>query len=477
MKVAVCRKVVVFVAAVLVPGLIPAGLSGSGVVHAAGSQLIVNIDSPSFRKLATAIPVFATSPGASAEVTKMARDGSAELGRLLIFSGMFNVMGEAAFRGIPATRPGAQLKGGKDLDGIDVVQWKSIGVESLTIGELALEPDGVALSLRTVDINRNVLILGKRYRKVTRDQYVYVLRRYADQILKAYTGKPGIFSTKLTFVGRKSKGANKQIYISDFDGTNAVQITNRNVPHLSPNWSPDGRTVVFTSYEDGNPDLFAYDVKSGAKRKLSGKKGINSGGNFSPKGNLVAFTGSQNQDTDIFLVPNQGGERRPFLTGQGLDVDPAFSPDGKWIAFVSGRFGNPHIFRGAVQWDGDGKPRVTDDKRLTYAGWWNATPAWAPESDKIAFAGYDKDIDRFDLFMMNPDGTVLERLTIRTGDNERPGWAPNGQLIVFQSNRIPGQNSRGVAQLWIMNRDGGSQRMLNTGIYEATQPAWGPAVE
>lgn len=199
-------------------------------------QLIVNIDNPGFRKLSTAIPTFATPPGANAQITDFSQKGAAELARLLTFSGMFNVMGEAAYRGIAATRPGAQIKSGKDLDGIDVVQWKSIGVESLTIGELSNEADGIALSLRTVDINRNALILGKRYRKITADQYVYVLRRYADLLLQAYTGKPGIFSTRLTFVGRRSKGASKQIFISDFDGSNAVQITNRNAPHLSPSW-------------------------------------------------------------------------------------------------------------------------------------------------------------------------------------------------------------------------------------------------
>ena len=71
-------------------------------------------------------------------------------------------------------------------------------------------------------------------------------------------------------------------------------------------------------------------------------------------------------------------------------------------------------------------------------------PAWSPESDKIAFAGYDRDIDRFDLFMMNPDGTQMERLTIRSGDNEHPSWSPNGQMIVFESNRTAGRDVKGL---------------------------------
>ena len=45
------------------------------------------------------------------------------------------------------------------------------------------------------------------------------------------------------------------------------------------------------------------------------------------------------------------------------------------MAFVSGRFGNPHIFRAQLAWDGDTRVRVVADKRLTYAGWYNATPS------------------------------------------------------------------------------------------------------
>jgi TolB protein len=447
-------------------------MSGTAAFSA---PIIVNIDNPSFRKLVVALPVFEVSNPDDAELARLAKEGPAELGRLLGFSGLFNILNEAAYSNI---KIGSSIgKEVRAMEGIDALAWKQIGVESLTVGELVRDGGDITISLRTGDINQNKLMLGKKYTKVKSDQFNKVMAKYADRLLEAYTGKPGIFSSKLTFVGRKSKGAAKQIYVSDFDGGNAVAITTGNTPHLSPSWSPDGKFITYTSFEAGNPDLYIYDVAAGRKKKLSARKGLNSGSNWAKSGKLIAFTGSEGGDADIYTMTPDGGSTRAFIRGSGLDVDPTFSPDGKWMAFVSGRFGNPHLFRAELKWDSDTSVKVLSDKRLTYAGWYNATPTWSPESDKIIFAGYDKDIDRFDLFMMNPDGTNLERLTIRAGDNERPSFAPNGQMVVFHSSRTQGRDVKGSPQLYVMNRDGSSQRQLSTGLYEATTPQWGPPVE
>lgn len=437
-----------------------------------GGNLMVNVDNPNFRKLVVALPRFQVAPGADEELKRLAQEGSQELARLLSFSGFFNVMAEAAY-------PAALAKSGTPfgstgIEGVDLPQWRSLGVESLTLGELTRDGGDLTVALRTVDIHQSKLLLGKKYSKVAAGQFKRVMAKYADRLLEAYTGKKGIFSSKLVFVGRPAKGAAKQIYLSEFDGSNAVAITSGSAPHLSPAWSRNGDFITYTSYEEGNPDLFIYEVATGKKRKLSGRKGLNSGGNWGPSDKLVAFTGSVEGDADIYLVNPNGEKVRPLIRGPGLDVDPTFSPDGKWMAFVSGRYGNPHIFRAELKWEGDNEVRVVADKRLTYAGWYNATPAWTPESDKIVFAGYDKDISRFDMFMMNPDGTDLERLTIRTGDNERPSFSPNGQMIAFQSNRTEGRDIKTVNQLYVMNRDGSNQRQLNTGLYEAQTPSWGP---
>jgi TolB protein len=439
-----------------------------------GPSLVVNIDNPNFRKILAATPLFFLDPkSASPEGVDMAAQGSNEFSRLLNFSGLFNTMDSAAFKDI-MVKANERWYVDSSIKSVDLTVWKTISVEALTLGMLSQNNGQWTLTIRTIDIARGEIIAGKKYSNLTKAQLIPVIRRYADVVMKAYTGKSGIFNSKLTFIGRTSANASKQVYISDFDGSNAYPITKGNVPHLSPSWSTDGRSIVYTSYQDGNPDLFIYSLATGKSRKLSGMKGINSGGNFSPNGNVVAFTGSVNGDADIYMIPPSGGTRRLLISGNGLDVDPTFSPDGKSIAFASGRFGNPHLFVAQLQWAGDGGVKVLSDKRVTYAGWYNATPAWSPESDRLAFAGYDKEIDRFDLFLVNPDGTKLERLTLRAGDNERPWFSPNGQNLVFMSNRTNGQNVKSVHQLFIMNRDGSNQRQLSTGLYEAQTPSWGP---
>ena len=440
--------------------------------------LIVNIDNPNFRKLNVAIPDFLLAGSADRETVEIARRGSAELVRLLNFSALFSVRSADVFSEVLSSKNVVQWKmGQQNVEGVDLPQWRAVGIESLTLGEVTRDNDTWTFAFRTIDTGKGELLVGKRYAKVAKSQVVPVIRRYADQILKAYTGKPGIFSSRLAFVGRRAKNASKQIFISDFDGSNVKQITNSNAPHLSPSWSRDGRYVTFTSFEDGPAEIFIFDTTTGQKRKMTNGPGLSSGSNWGPGDRQIAFTGAHNGNSEIYVMSPKGKDRKILISGDGLDVDPTFSPDGKWMAFVSGRFGNPHIFRASLEWDSD-KVRVSGDKRLTYAGWYNATPAWSPESDKLAFAGYDKDINRFDMFMMNPDGTQLERLTLRAGDNERPAWSPNGQLIIFQSSR--GSNLEDVKdtpRLFIMNRDGSNQRLLDTGLFEAQQPTWGPQIE
>ncbi len=466
-------------------GLILGTLSataGNARLHAAegGGPLLISVDNPAFRKMVVAIPGFeAVGTPTSPQAKKLVEEGSAELIRLLNFSGFFTALAPGAYeeawknyaKAHKTKESSAWILDSKGLTGPDLTQFRALGMESLTMASVQDDPvKGITISFKTVDIGRGKDVLAKQFTRVT--DYKATLRQYADYLLEAYTGKPGIFNSKIVFIGRRTKASNKQVFVVDFDGSNLTQVTTGEYPHLSANWSPDGRSLVFTAYEFRNPDIFTYDTQTRVKKRLTTTPGLDSGGNFAPNGKLVAYTSSRGDDTDIYTTTVNGTDRKLLIEGSGLDVDPKFSPDGKWIAFVSGRYVNPHIFVGALQWNGD-NPKVTSDKRLTYAGWYNATPAWSPESDKIAFGGYDRDIDRWDLFMMNPDGSKLERLTLKSGDNESPSFSPNGQLIVYQSNRVGEANVKGLSSIWIMNRDGSNQHKLEiSGIYDAQTPQW-----
>lgn len=443
-----------------------------------GAPLSISVDNPSFRKLVSATPAI-QSVGTinDPQGKKLVEEGAKEITKLLVFSGYFAPLAEGAyataftqFQAAHKTKESVDWVSKSGLDATEYPTWRALGVEALTLGALTEEPGkGLTLSMKTIDVARGREILAKQFTRIT--DYKATIRQYADFLLEAYTGKSGIFNSRLVFVGRKAKSSSKQIYMSDFDGSNVVAVTDGNYPHLSPSWSPDGRYIAFTSYEFKNPEIFLYDTKTRVKKRVTNNLGLDSGANFSHDGKWIAFTSSRGDDTDIFLTTPQGVGKKLFLEGSGLDVDPKFSPDGKQIAFVSGRFGNPHIF--VSQLDKGDTPRVNSDKRLTYAGWYNATPSWSPESDKLIFAGYDKDINRWDVFMMNPDGSQLERITLKSGDNESPSFAPNGQLIAFQSNRVGNGNSKGQGAIWMMNRDGSNQHKIEIpGFYDIAVPQW-----
>ena len=449
--VAVCAVVCAFVCTVALP-------SASAFSN---SKLQINIDNPEFRPLVIAIPDVERI-GDESESS----DGlKSELQYLLEFSGMFKVVGTKVYshlnKGNLYSAYSPKVHG----------SWKQLGVEGLVLAAKEVSGEKITYRVKVIDIATQRMVLD--YSLDSSADMQKSARMIGDKILMSYTGRPGIFTTKIVFIGRRAKGEEKQVFMSDFDGKNLRQLTSDKVPHLSPSWSPDGKHVVYTSYKAGDPDLYQQNIETGEVKRLSGYRGIDSGGQYDLKSDLIAFSGAVKGDTDIYVVSRNGGKRKALIKGRGLDVDPAFSPNGKWMAFVSGRFGNPHIFRADLTRDG-GRLKVVSDKRLTWAGWYNGTPAWSHDSEKIAFAGYDRETDRFDLFMVEPNGKKLERLTLRTGDNESPSWAPNSQLIVFHSNRVGTANVKGKPHLWVMRRDGSYQRKIETGLYEAQTPKWGP---
>ncbi|MBC62018.1 MAG: hypothetical protein CMP11_06130 [Zetaproteobacteria bacterium] len=433
----------------------------------------INIDNPTFRKLKTAVAKIEVKESTDLDTVQFAKKSRQKFNYYLQFTGLFDIIQDYLY---PSryVHVGENLHRLKGFESYDLHEWKkNLGAEVIISIRFLKKEDKYRVEFRSVDLLSMNRVLGKAYMIKNSKDFETVAKRYIDTLMLSLTGRRGVFQSKIVFTGRRTRNSPKHIYTCDADGSNVKQLTGGNYHHMSPSWSPGGEQVVYTSFQFGQPDLFLLNIKSADVKRIAYYKGLNSGGSFSPDGKVVVYSGARGGETDLFVTAAPYKQRKYLAGGGGITSNASFSPDGQWLTFVSGRYGTPHIFRSRVLWKkNSNQVQVKDDKRLTYSGWYNASPSWAPSSKVIAFAGFDKEIGRFDIFTMNYDGSNIERLSFKSGDNESPSWSPNGQQLVFQSNRNGPNGGKGPYKLYIMNKDGTEQRMLPTGLYEIQSPKW-----
>ena len=276
----------------------------------------------------------------------------------------------------------------------------------------------------------------------------------ANEIVKYYTGEEGFFLTRIVCSKRTGKST-KDIFMLAPDGGEETQLTNNNSINMLPSYR--GGRILFTSFKNGNPDLFV--LEKGASRSLSSHSGLNTGGQLSPDGSTIALTLSRDGSPDIYLISAADGAIIKKLTdADGIDASPTWSPDGGQIAFVSDRHGSPQIW--VMSKDGG------NQRRLTFQGEYNQTPEWSPKGDKILFTARDERLI-FDIFTVEVASGTINRLTQNQGNNEEPDWSPNGRYVVFSSTRT------GEAKLYISTEDGRIQNQVTIGKGEYLTPTWG----
>lgn len=131
----------------------------------------------------------------------------------------------------------------------------------------------------------------------------------------------------------------------------------------SPDFSRDGRLLVFASNRTGRDEIFLSEVDGLTARQLtdfSGMAGSTVGSpRLSPDGTQVVFDARVLGNADIYVASVAGGPLRRLTTDPGADFVPVWSPDGAWVYFTSRRTGRPEIWR--VPSAGGIEEQLTDD--------------------------------------------------------------------------------------------------------------------
>jgi len=127
-----------------------------------------------------------------------------------------------------------------------------------------------------------------------------------------------------------SKGGSPDIYVCDADGSNLKPLTRTREAESSPCWSPDGRTICFSSRHEGRSALFVVSVDGGSMRRLSTGGALNcTEPDWSPDGKQIVFTRLAG-DFEICVVPAGGGAMTPLVAGE----DPAWAPNSRTVIFT-----------------------------------------------------------------------------------------------------------------------------------------------
>ncbi|MBI5587376.1 MAG: Tol-Pal system beta propeller repeat protein TolB [Deltaproteobacteria bacterium] len=417
----------------------------------ARAKVYIDLSAPAVERIPIAVQEFKDLGGSiPPETLKALRDEIMDtLKSDLVFSGIFKIVDKEAHIEDP--------KAGLTEAETNFKDWRTSGADTLIKAGFTAEKDRVTVEIRFFDCFKEKQIVGKKYIGSPNSPR-RLMHYFADQLYEELTGRKGIFTSRILFVSGKT--GNKEIYISDYDGKNVIQLTRNRSINLSPQWSPDGKKILYISYKKGFPGLYMLDLRTGEDRAVSNKPGINIGGRFSPDGNKIALTLSGEKSPELHVIDLNTGEDRKLTDNYGIDVSPTWSPDGKRIAFVSDTSGNPHIFVVDL-----GTASV---KRLTFDGKYNSSPSWSPDGKLIAFSRSDS--GKFNIWVMRANGSGATQLTF-SGSNRNPSWSPDGRYIIYSS------SSGGASSLFIMQSDGTGARKITTGVGNETSPAWSPYLQ
>jgi len=280
------------------------------------------------------------------------------------------------------------------------------------------------------------------------------LHAVSDEVERWITGSAGIAATRVLFVRTGT------LWTVDSDGANA-----RPVPGVGngnfPAWHPTGRMIAYTQFADDGSQIVVRDLSAGTARRLSFASGTNITPAFSPDGRTLVFS-SGIDGTDLWAVALAGGQGPMRVTvGRGSEnLSPSFSPDGRRIAFASGRLGRPEIYIT----DSDG----ANPEWLTTTGFgdqsYRSDPSWSADGRTVAFQTQIE--GRFQVATINLRDRSVKQHTIE-GINEQPSWSPDSRHLVFTSDRS------GSRQLWVLDTESGRLRPLTQGAV-ARQGTWSP---
>ncbi len=203
------------------------------------------------------------------------------------------------------------------------------------------------------------------------------------------------------------------IFVANADGSDPKRITGNSKYDAEPVVSSDGKQIVFGSQREGSFDVYIMNADGSNVRRLTDRMGYNGGPWFSPDGKKIVWR-AWYPETETEKAQWRDCMEKNYILPFPLDL---------WVM------------------DADG----SNKKRILHNGATNFAPSWHPDGKRVIFASnmddWHEDIKKFghnfELYLINIDGTGLERITYNNAFDSFPMFSPDGTKLVWSSNRNP----------------------------------------
>lgn len=218
--------------------------------------------------------------------------------------------------------------------------------------------------------------------------------------------------------------------------------------------------LVFQSYRDNNWEIYRANADGTGQVRVTNNGALDKDARLNRGATRVVFASTRSGgDSDLYLMnPDGGAVTTLYQNADRWEQYPNWSPDSNKIAFESYDYNNNKAYIYVVNANGSGL------QRLTNSGSYDGMPFWSPDGAKIAFSSGRS--GQYRIWVMNADGTGVKMLSNQRNGFD-PTWSRDGSQIAYDADA----DGDGHEELWLMNADGSNQRMVFNPP-QASDSAW-----
>jgi Tol biopolymer transport system component len=251
-------------------------------------------------------------------------------------------------------------------------------------------------------------------------------------------------------------GEDLDLWVMNWDGSNLRNLTEDSAADDShPDWSPDGRQIVFDSRRSGKAEIYVMRADGSGMRQITERAEDNREAKWSPDGKWISFHCGMGGETQICVVSPDGKSAGEAISGTTPVWQPASVEGEARLAFLCFEAGQSDIC--TARPDGSDLENLTDGPSDEHSA------AWSPDGNWIAFvSNRGDDIDVYKVCATCPGEPSVVRLTDEPRPAGWPAWSPDGSRVAYES----------AGDLLVVNADRSGVTYLTSGVFGP--PIWRP---